>query len=136
EVRVRGREPSAAGAVGVFAVRAREIQAVELAGEVRHGDVEPAIAIDIGDIDAHARQRLPVLIDGDADLERDLSERAVAEILPQEVRRRVVRDVDVDEAIAVEIERDHAEPLAVLGARASDAGAFADLAEGPVAEVL
>ena len=95
---------------------------------VQIGDrnVGQAVSIEVGHIGSHAGLGRPVLIESHTHIEADLFERTVPEILEQVVPLRIVRDVDVDPSIPVEVPGDHSEALSGIS---GDSRLFADIGE-------
>ena len=92
-----------------------------------------AVAVEVGAIDAHAGLRLAVRIESDAGRVGDVGERAVAVVAIEKIPHRVVRDVDVGVAVAIEVAERHAEALA---RGIGDAGLLRDIGERAVAVVV
>ena len=120
------------GGVLEHAVPVVHVERVQLLGEVRDEEIREAVAVDVGAIDAHARLRLAVLIESDARRRTRRRRTAVAVVAIQEIPHRVVRDVDVHVAVAIEVAERDAEPLA---GRIRDAGRSRDIGERAVAVV-
>ena len=97
-------------AVAVVVIQVRDVVA-----EVRLHDVEETVLVVIGDGDAHSALLLAVLVQGDPGQQTRLLEGAVAAVVIEQARRRVARDVEVGVAVAVEVGRDDAEPVAGRG---------------------
>ena len=89
-----------------------------LAVEVGHGQVGPAVAVEVAAGDPHARLVAPLAAGaGPRDL-ADLLEPEAPPVAEQEVGRHVVGDVDVEPAVVVEVGDDDAQSAAVaVGAR-------------------
>ena len=99
------------------------VQGVVLVGEVGDEELGKAVAVDVLGVDAHARLRLAVHVVGGARELGGVVEGAVAAVEEEEVRVHVVGDVEVDQAVVVEVGRHHAEAVAVvadLGIASSD----------------
>ena len=75
-------------------------------------DVRPAVVVDVARVGAHPGQRLARLGVGDPGHEADLLERAVLQVVEQEVGLRVVGDEQVHVAVAVEVGEADAHALA------------------------
>ncbi len=80
--------------------------------EVRHHQVEPAVAVEVGDPDAHAPLDGAVGVEGAARPGADLLEAAAPEIAVEPVRRAVVGDVEIGQAVVIEIESGHVHRVA------------------------
>src|SRR5262245_34957381 len=72
--------------------------------EMSDQNVRPAVSIDIGGVDSHARLRLAVFAHGDAGLKRLLAEATVMRVMKEEVRISVVGDENILPSIMVEVE--------------------------------
>ena len=105
---------------------------VALVREIGDDDVGPAVVVVVGEVHAHAGEGLAVLVEADAGKQADLAERAVPVVVIQERLHRVVRHVDVHEAVAIVVGKGDAEALAV---RIGDAGLRRDIGERAVAVV-
>src|SRR5262245_5653178 len=97
--------------VGERIVPVIPIQGIVLIGEVRLEQVQLSVVIEVGNCDAHAPLLAAVAIDGSARNEADLLEGTVSIIVVQEGRRRIIRDIDIDESIFVEVTADHSQPV-------------------------
>ena len=96
------------------------VERVVLVGEIGDEQLGQAVAIDVLGVHPHPRLRLAVDVVGGARELGDVVERAVAPVEEQEVGVHVVGDVDVDQAVVVDVGRHHAEAVAVVaGARAA-----------------
>ena len=95
------------------AVAEVQVERVVLVGEVGDEQLGQAVAVDVLGVDAHARLRLALVVEGGARGLGGVLERAVALVEEEEVRVHVVGDVEVDPAVAVEVGRDDAEAVAV-----------------------
>ena len=104
-----------------------------VAGEVGLHDVQPPVAIEVADADAHAGLRLAVLAVRAAGSDADVFERAVVAVAVQRARVGVVGHVDVGPAVVVEVQRDDAEPVRPAGL--GDPGAVRHVDERAVALV-
>ena len=115
-------EADAAGerAVLAEALAGVRVQRRRVAGEVGLEDVDRAVAVVVADRDAHAGLRLAVLAVGAARVDADVLERAVAVVPIQRARVRVVRHIEIDPPVVVEVERADAEAVGAVCAR--DAG--------------
>ena len=91
------------------ALRRRRLEHVFALGEhVRRDDVRPRVVVEVGRVHAHRRPaRVPHRRGA------DLRKRAIAVVVVQKiVFLKVVRDVQVGAAIAIEVARHHTEPIA------------------------
>src|SRR5262249_24641222 len=73
------------------------IQGIVLVGEVRLEQVQLSVVIEVGNSDAHAALLAAIPVDGSARNEAYLFEGTVSIIVVQEGRRRVIRNIDIDE---------------------------------------
>jgi hypothetical protein len=101
--------------------------------EVGLHDVHRAVAVEVADPHAHARLRLAVLAEGAPGFEPDVLERPIAAVPIERARVRIVRHVQVDPPVVVEIER--GDPERVGAERVRDAGAFGHVLEAAAAQV-
>ena len=125
-----GRE----GDVGEGAVAVVVIEVAGVVGEICLENIEPAVAIVVGDADAHAGLLVAVFAVGDARDDSNIGERAVVIVAEQNARLRIDGDVDVGPAVVVEIVGDRGDRVA--RARLEDAGFFGDVGESAVAVVV
>jgi hypothetical protein len=95
-------------------------------------DVQQAIAVDIVHVRSHACQRLPVDSHRHAGPQADLFEDTVPFVVKQEIRRRIVGDVDVFPTVGIVIAEDDAQPFAF---RAVDPRCARDIGKRAVAVV-
>ncbi len=102
-----------------------------LVEEVGDEQVGQAVAVGVAVGDAHVGLGLPPTVDRDADRARDVLERPVALVTPEDVLFGVIRDEEVDPAVPVQVggEHPHASPLA------GDPGGWGDVGEPPAALV-
>ncbi len=107
-------------------------EAVGLRLEVRDRDVEAPVSVQVSRVHAHPAERAARRVDAGAGVERHVLELHPAEVMEDEVHRRVVGDVDVRPAVAVEVGHDDSQPLAE---GRPDAGGGRDVRERPVAVV-
>jgi hypothetical protein len=87
------------------------IERIVLVCEVSHKEVELSVVVIIGDCHAHASLLAAVLVDGSAGNKADFLKAAVALILVEEIRRRIVGNVKVNESVRVEVARNDAQPV-------------------------
>ncbi len=125
-------------AVGVGHVLERLVAAVlvereHLLIDVGDEQVLPAVLVEVGGIDAHARPRLAVGREAHLGRQADLLPLAAAAVHEQEVLHRVVGDEQVELPVVVQVGGDDAEALAE---GALDVGALGDVGEGAVAVVV
>ena len=93
------------------------IKRVVFVGEVGDEDVELAVVIVVAGGHAHAALLAAVFIDRGARSEPDLFKRAVAFVAVMKIRRRVVGDEDIDQAVVVEVAGEHAEAVITVRVR-------------------
>ena len=79
---------------------------------IRHDQIQPAVAVVVAKIGAHARARLAVVGDGNAGKEPPLVESSVAVVAIQRVRQGIVRDEDVGPAVVVVVGNHDAQAVA------------------------
>src|ERR1700683_3352213 len=80
-----------------------EVKAIQFEIEVSDVDVLPAVAVDVGGVDAHARLVTAVFAGGHAGNERDIFKRSIVIIEKKKIRPRIIRDGDVSPAVVVEV---------------------------------
>ena len=90
------------------------VERVVLVGEVGDEQLGKAVAVDVLGVDPHARLRHAVDVEGGARDLGDVVEGPVAAVEEEEVRVHVVGDVEVDQAVVVEVGRHDAEAVAVV----------------------
>src|SRR5205814_3575734 len=73
------------------------------ARQLRDDEIVVAVVVEITGVHAHARLRFAFGAQGGARQQGGVLERAVSLVDPELVRQTVVRDVDVDPAVAVEV---------------------------------
>ena len=132
--RLRDAAPTPARIADVLE-QARAERAIEpghLVVEVRDRDAHPARVVEVGRVDAHAGARPAVGAEGDAGLDADLLEGAVALVAIELVGLRVVGDDQIRPAVLIVVEHRHAERFR---ARVEDAARRGDVLERPVAAV-
>ena len=100
--------------------------------DVRHQQVDVSVSIEVFAGDAHAGDGHTAIVVRAADPRRHVLEGAVAPVAPQEARRLIVGDVQVDPAVAVEVARQ--DPEAVAGGP-GDARPLGYVLEPAVAEI-
>ena len=132
-VRQAGRpEPRLGAPVGEEARAVVDVERVRLGADVGHEQVAVAVAVDVAHVDPHARLRRPDRVDGHPGEQRVVPEAPPALVHPQLVGLAVVGDVDVDQAVRVQVRGDDAEGGAVGRV---DAGLGRHVGEGAVAAV-
>ena len=119
--------------IGKGAVLIVEVETIQFEVEMGDVDVLPAVAVDIGGIDAHAGFVPPIFAGGDPGNQRNIFERSIVFVDEQEIRPGVVGDRDVGPAIIIEVGQHHAHPL---GFGLADAGLVAYVGEGSVVIVV
>src|SRR4051794_18197552 len=110
------------------------IERVVFLGEVGHEEAEATAMVVVADRDAHAALLGAVLADRNAERKRLLLERPILLIHIHEVRRRIVRDIQVRPSVVVVIEPGDAQSEIAVGI--GYAGLFRDLGEMSVAVVV
>ena len=110
------------------------IERVAIVGERREHEVHATVAVVVAGVRTHPRLRARVAVDRHARGEADALEPAVAEVVIQEIRIRVVRHEQIDEPVVVVVGRHDAE--AVGASRVGQAVRFGRLHEAAVADVL
>ena len=131
------RRPQAVevGQVGELEARrlVADVEGGHLVGEVADGQAEPLVVAEAGPVDAHAAAGRARLVERDAGEDRHLLELALAQVVEEEVLHRVVGHGDVDQAVAVDVERGDAQRLGQRGLQVGradlDAGLLADVGE-------
>ena len=91
------------------------VERVHVLREVRDDEVEPAVAVVVSRIDAHAGLRAALAVERDAALEADALEGAVAAVPVEKVRTGVVGHVEIDPPVVVVVGRDDTEAVAPGG---------------------
>ena len=109
------------------------VQGRQVAGKVRFGDIQEAVAIVVRDGNAHARLKLPVDVIGDSGLRGDVREGAVPVVAIEEAGSHVASHVHIGVAVVVEI-RGHRSQR-VTPARLEDASGGRDVFESSRAQV-
>src|SRR5215218_5767265 len=109
------------------------VKRVVFVGEVRDEDVELAVVIVVARSHAHTTLLATILVHGSAGAKPNLLERAVALVSVMEIRRRVVGDKDVDQAVVIEIAGENTET--VISVRIRDARLFGNVRKSAVAVV-
>ena len=122
------------GHAGVLEVAAPvvSVEREGLADDVRDEEIVVAVAVEVSRRDPHAAFRVPGRVQRGAGERPIVHERAVVVIDPELVGGRVVGDVEIEPAVAVQIIGDNAEPGAV---GAGDPGRFGDVGEMAVTVV-
>ena len=130
-----GVEPDSSreGAILAEALAAIRVQRRGVSREVGLEEVDCPVAVVVADGDAHARLRLAVLAVGAAGFDADILEGSVLVVHVQRARVRVVRHVQIDPPVVVEVERADAEAVGAAGAR--DARSLRDVLELSLAGV-
>src|SRR5262249_28663376 len=89
------------------------IQREALALEVHHPDVGKSVSVEVTHIGSHAAIGRPHVIQARPTLETGFNKMAAPRVAVQEIRNRIVRDINVDVAIEVDVGCDHAKSFAV-----------------------
>ena len=121
------RGPADAAGVGSIAEAPVPVvaeQPVALVRQIGDEHIGPAVVVVIAEVDTHAGERLPILVQRDAREQPLFGEGALASVVEQEAREGVVGHVDVDPAIVIVIGEGDAETLA---RRARDARLHRDV---------
>src|SRR5262245_29653398 len=121
------------GAVLAQAVAAVRVERRRVAGEIGLEDVDRAVAIVVAEREPHPGLRLAVLAVSTAGRHGNVFERAVALVPIERARVRIVRHVQIDPPVIVEVERADAEAVGARGLR--DPGFFRDVLEHAVSLV-
>src|SRR6185369_1779731 len=103
-------------ACAIFEKRLAEVQIkrVRLVHQVSDKDVVSAVAVKVSRIDSHSRLSLSVSIDRAAGEQRIVHKPSILLINPELVLISIVRDIDVDPTIVVEISGDNAQSMPKL----------------------
>ena len=109
------------------------VEAIQFEIEVRDVDVEPAVAIHVGGVDAHAGFVTAVLAGRHAGNERNILKGSVVLVEKKKIRPGVVGDGDVRPAVAVEVREDDAHAFRF---GLADAGCVAHVGESAVVIVV
>ena len=110
---------------------------VEVAGVVREigfEDVEPAIAVVVGNSDAHAGLLMTAVAVGAIGHDGDIGKCAVMVVLKQDAGLGIDGDIDIRPAIVVEVIGDGSDGIARAGLE--NAGLLRNVGEGPIAIVV
>src|SRR5262249_8436591 len=110
------------------------IEGIVLIGEVSLKQVQPAVVIEVGNSDAHAPLLAAIPVDGSARNEANLFEGTVAVIVVKEGRSRIIRNVDINEAVFVEIAADHSQPIIPIWI--GDSGLFGYVAKRAISIIV
>ena len=97
-----------------------------------HVEVEVPVVVDVAGVHAHSGLWDAAPVDRGAGVERSVLEASRAEVHPHLVRRTVVRDVEIQAPITVQVGRQGAEAVSERGRQA---GAIRRLLEPSTAEV-
>ena len=133
----RIHEASLAGTVREQSLPVVQVQRVVFPDQVGEEDVRCSVAVEVRDRDAHARLGPALPVEGGAGEDRVLDEGAVALVEPELVRHLVVGDVEVDQTVAVEVDRRDAQgrvrrPRQPRPLRHVEEGAVAEVAQQAV----
>src|ERR1700752_179691 len=79
-----------------------------------HKDIVSAVGIKISNIDTHASFSLPISVDSRARYKCVVDECAVLLVSPELVLISIIRDIDIDPTVVVEIRCDHSESVSKL----------------------
>jgi hypothetical protein len=109
-------------------LRLRRVAIEAALGEVRHEEVEGAVAVAVADRPVHRRHRIAGAVERDPGIDRDLHE-LPAVVAPERVGHRVERGEDVEVAVVVEVAGDRAHRLR---AGSLEAGLLRDVDEADV----
>src|ERR1700733_13975576 len=109
------------------------VQRIALTADVGDEKIFPAIPIKIGPIYAHARARSTIRAIRHSRLETDFFKLAAALIQIQEVGNGIIRDKQVEQAIVVDVSRDHPKGLPQI---LPNPGRGTYVGEGSIAVVL
>src|SRR5678816_4867008 len=106
---------------------------MRLPANVRDHQVEVAIGIEVLAGDPHPGDRDASAVVGATAIVGHVLEATVAHVVPEERRRGIVGNVEIDPAIAVEIRSRDAQAVA---ARRADAGALSHILKSAIAAVV
>ena len=130
----RSRQPGGLGRVLEEAVAEVPVQRVAVVREVGDDEVQPAVSVVVARVHAHAGLGAAVPAERDPAEQAHAFEAAIAAVVVQEVRVRVVGDVEVRPPVVVVVGRHHAQSPG--RGRILQAASIGDLCEGAVAPVL
>ena len=122
------------GDVGVCSVAVVVVEVAGVVDEVGFEDIEPAIAVVVGDGDAHACLLVSIVVVGASGHDGDVGECAVVVVLEEDAGLGVDGDVDVGPSIVVKVVGDGGDGVARAGLE--DAAFFRDVGECAVAVVV
>src|SRR6266567_6399890 len=111
--------------------RAIAVVVVEVSGVIREvclDDVQPAVAIVIHGMGAHAGLLAPILVESHAGSDGNFTECAIVIVMKKHAGGRITRDVDIWPSVAVEISRQDCKT--VVSPRLADSRLIADIGEG------
>ena len=128
----RGREARGRRTVFVAELAVVDVERVRLIDDVGHEEIEVTVGVDIAGRDPHSRFGLPRGVERDTEKERLVEEAAPALVQPQLIRFAVIRDIEVEPSVIVEIRAEHAETRGTHAAYPRRAG---DVREPPAALV-
>ena len=121
------------GNVGENTVGVTPIKGVVLEVQMDRDDVQPTIAIVIGEVGAHSRLRLPILAIPDPREKRHVLELSLPVVLKEKVPHGVVGHVNIRISVVVIIAPDDSQTLAIVGHM--DARLLSDVGEGSISVV-
>src|SRR5258708_25671947 len=102
--------------------------------KVGNESVAPSVVIVVTHRDAHAPLLGAVSVDRQARFESDLAKRAIAVVMVEIIRRRVVGDENIYKAVPIKITGDNVQP--VVTDRVVYAGLFRHVGKRPVAVIV
>src|SRR5688572_4443174 len=107
-------------------------QAVCFAVQVGDDDVEEAVAIHVGHIGSHSRQRPSFDTECDASPESDFFKTSLSLVVEKEIRHGIVGDINIVPSVTVIVSKNHTEPVSV---RTVNAGFLRHVGKGTVTVV-
>ncbi len=110
------------------------IEGGSIVGEICLDDVEPAVAIVIDGIGAHAGLLAASVIEGDPGFDGSFSEGAVVVVVKQQVGRGIAGNIDVGPAVVVEVAGERSEAIVGVGLR--DAGRLANVGKSAIPVIV
>ncbi len=118
------------GDIGEGAVAVVVIEVAGVVGKIGFEDVKPAIAIVVGDSEAHTCLFVAVVAVRAAGDDGDIRERSIVIVLQKDAGLRIDGDVDVGPAVVIKIVRNCGDGVAATGFE--DAGSFGNIGERAV----
>ena len=122
-------DPRRSCLVGKFAIVIVVIKIVGIVGKIRLHNVRPPVAIVIRRIDAHPR----LLVTVRTILGAHLGKSALAVVVIQQARRRIIRHIEIETTVLVVIEPHYTQPVIALGINAKF---FGDIGESAIPVIV